>query len=160
MERKMQDGFRDSRNLKAWISISTFQFLASPWVSLACYIEVCTVVIYIKLALLIHADNYIVYHANKFVEIKSNQTCLLNLWRDALSTNSLSFVCPPPAICLNTIDYQQPSPKWSLGVKCKAKQKFSWIQLWAHSHFFERDQSLLIKWLILVDPLANDFMDG
>ena len=47
----------------------------------------CARVIYIKLALLIHADNYIAYHANKFIEIKSDQTCLLNPCRDALSTN-------------------------------------------------------------------------
>ena len=83
----MQDGFRDSRNLKAWISISTFQSLASQCVSLAHYIKMCARVIYIKLALLIHADNYIAYHTNKFIEIKSNQTCLLNPCRDALSTN-------------------------------------------------------------------------
>lgn len=81
-------------NLKAWISISILQFLASQRVSLTHYIKMCNIVMCINFDLLIHADNYIVYHANKFTEIKSNQTsCLLNPCRDALSINLLRFPC-------------------------------------------------------------------
>lgn len=78
------------------ISKPEFPFQHSTPCESAHYIKMCNIVIYIKLSLLIHADNYIVHHANKFNQIKSNQiSCLLNPCRDALSTNLLSYVFFP-----------------------------------------------------------------